>query len=144
MRLESILRAHSAMKRERPPELWEADTEESRLLPLLDEMIAAALRGGTSLGDLTLNASNVVVEPSEDAEGLGPAPGEYVAITIRGPVDLGPDDTWPSSASPRPGLLSRLHPGLEVVGARFAYVRRIPPQGSVTVFFSRRAPADRE
>ena len=145
MRLEPILRAHEYMKVERPPELWEADTEDSRFLPLLGEIIAAALAGRTPLGELTLNASNIVVDPPEEGEAPGvPEPAEYVAITVRGPTDLGPDDTWHLSAPDRPGLLLRLHHRLEAAGARFAYVRRIPPEGSLTFFFSRLAPPAQE
>lgn len=141
MRLEPILRAHATMRVERPPELWEADTEDSRFLPLLGEIIAAALAGGAPLEELTLNASNVVVEPSEDDEDpVLPRPAEYVAVTVRGRTDFGPDDTWHPSAPHRPGLLHRLHHRLEAAGASFAYIRRIPPHGSVTVFFSRLTP----
>lgn len=145
MRLEPILRAHAYMKVERPPELWEADTEDLRFLALLGEIIAAALRNGTPLGELTLNASNIVVEPPEDGEDLVvPQPAEYVAITVRGPTDFGPDDTWHPSAPHRPCLLFRLHHRLEAAGARFAYIRRIPPDGSFTVFFSRLVPSAQE
>jgi len=141
MRLEALLRAHEFMKIERPPELWEAETEDTRFLPLLGEMIAAALVGGTPLEELTLSASNVVVEPPEDGEAMEvPQPAEYVAITVRGVTDLGPDDTWHPSVPHRPGLLFRLRDRLETAGARYAYVRRIPPEGSVTVFFSRLVP----
>ena len=50
------------MNVEQPPELWEADTEDSQFLPLLLETIAAALAGGRApLEDLALNASNIVV-----------------------------------------------------------------------------------
>lgn len=140
MRLEPILRAHAYMKVERPPDLWEADTEDSRFLALLGEIIAAALSSGAALGQLTLSASNIVVEPPEDGEaGMFPQPAEYVAITVRGPTDFGPDDTWHPSAPHRPGLLFRLRHRLEVAGARFAYIRRIPPDGSFTVFLIRLA-----
>jgi hypothetical protein len=139
MRLEPILRAHASMRIERPSELWEAETEDSRLRSLLDEVLAAALANGTPPGQLTLNASNIVVEPPEDGEESGvPRPAEYVALTVRGPIDLGPDDTWRPSEPHRPGLLGRLHPHLERAAARFAYVRRTPPEGSFTAFFSRR------
>jgi hypothetical protein len=128
------------MKVERPPELWEADTEDTRFLPLLGEMIAAGLVGGAALGDLTLNASNVVVEPPEDGEAMrAPEPAEYVAVTVRGPTDFGPDGTWHPAAPRGPGLLYRLHHRLEEAGARFAYIRRIPPEGSFTVFLPRLA-----
>jgi hypothetical protein len=133
------------MKIERPPELWEAATEDSRLRALLDEVLAAALTNGTPPEELTLNASNIVVEPPEDGEEPGvPRPAEYVALTVRGPINLGPDDTWRPSERHGPGLLGRLHPHLERAAARFAYVRRIPPEGSFTVFFSRRVPSRAE
>ncbi len=58
------------MKVERPPEIWAAATEDVDFIPLLGEMIAAALAGGLARGlalaDLTLNVSNVVVERSPD------------------------------------------------------------------------------
>jgi hypothetical protein len=126
------------MKVQRPSELWEADTEDSRFLPLLGEIIAAALGSGAALGELTLNASNIVVEPPEDGEAATlPEPAEYVAITVRGPTDFGPDDTWHPSGPHQRGLLLRLHHRLAAAGARFAYIRRIPPDGSFTVFLSR-------
>jgi hypothetical protein len=143
MRLDPILRSHAYMKDERPPELWEADTEDSRFLPLLGEAIAASLASGAPLRELTLHASNIVVEISEDGEELvAPQPAEYVAVTVRAPTDLGPDDTWHPAAPCRRGLLFQLHEHLEAARVRFAYVRRIPPGGSLTVFFSRvEAPA---
>src|SRR5215468_6926691 len=105
MRLEPILRAHAYMNVERPPELWEADTEDWRFLPLLGEVIAAALGTGIPLEELILNASNVVVDPPEDGEDAGvPEPAQYVAITVRGRTDFGADDTWDPSAPHRPGL----------------------------------------
>ncbi len=129
------------MKVERPPELWDAATEDWRFLPLLGEIIAAALGNGTPLGELTLSASNVMVEPPEDGEAtVAPQPAEYVAITVRGHTDLGPDDTWHPMAPRRQGLLFRLHHRLEAAGARFAYIRRMPPESSCTVLFLRLAP----
>ena len=74
MRLDALLRAHAYIKVERPPEIWEAETEDVRFVPLLGEMIAAALSGGAELGQLTLNASNVVVEASEDDDPSGHGP----------------------------------------------------------------------
>jgi hypothetical protein len=143
MRLDAILRAHAYMKVERPPELWEADTDDVRFVPLLGEMIAAALATGTPLEELTLNASNIVVEPSEDAEApTEPRVAEYVGVTVRGPTDFGPDDTWHPAAPPRSGLLFRLHDRLATAGARFAYIRRTPPAGSFTVFLSRLTARD--
>jgi hypothetical protein len=53
MRFDAILRAHAFMKVQRPPEIWEADTEDIRFLPLLGEMIVAPLSEGVTLGELT-------------------------------------------------------------------------------------------
>jgi hypothetical protein len=128
------------MRIERPPELWEAATEDIRLLPLLGEMIAAGLGMGASLGELTLNASNIVVEPlNGDSCPKVPAPGEYVAITVKGPADFGADGTWSPGSASVSGILARLQERLETAGARYAYVRRLATQGSFTVFFSRAA-----
>jgi len=43
LRLDGLLRAHAFMRVERPPELWEAAAEDTTLVPLLGEMIAARL-----------------------------------------------------------------------------------------------------
>ena len=137
MKLEPLLRAHEFMRIERPPELWEPDTEDVRFLPLLGEMIAAGLTGGASLGDLTLNASNVVVEPDDDPCVRVPAQGEYVAITLKGPADFGPDGTWYPGSASACDILVRLAGRLETAGASYAYVRQLPAQGSFTVFFRR-------
>ena len=126
------------MRIERPPELWEVDTEDIRFLPLLGEMIAAGLSAGASLGELTLNASNVVVEASEDeGHACRPAPGEYVALTVKGPADFGPDGSWVPTAGGQGGIACRFGERLETAGARYAYVRRLAGRGSFTVFFSR-------
>ncbi len=142
MRLDALLRAHAYMKVERPPELWEADTQDVRLLPLLGEMIAAALSTGTPLGELTLNAANVVVEAPDDAEDdpMVPTPGEYVALTVSGDTDFGPDAVWPAAPGRLAGLLQRLADRLVVAGARYAYIRKLPTHGSLTVFLSRAGP----
>ena len=142
MRLDALLSAHGFMKVERPPEIWEADTEDVRIVPLLGEMIAAGLSGGAELGALTLNVSNVVVEAPEDedcVESRGPLSGRYVAVTVSGQTDLGPDSTWKAGDASASGLLGRLTDRLVTAGARYAYVRRIPPTGSVTVFLPRLA-----
>ena len=138
MRLEPILRAHRYMWIQRPPELWEADTEDSRLLQLLGETIAAALASGAPLDQLTLNVSNVIVEPPEPGdEPMAPQPADYVAITVSGSCDLGPDDTWHPAAPCRRGLLFKFHALFVAARARFAYVRRVPAGGSLTVLFLR-------
>jgi hypothetical protein len=141
LRFDALIRAHAFMRTERPPEIWEADTDDVRFIPLLGEMIAAGLVGGAPLDALTFNVSNVVVpradEPGEPAE-LGPPPGEFVAATVRGCTDLGPDHVWlPGHPPPASLLLGRLAERLAEAGARFAYVRRMPPEGSVTVFLGR-------
>jgi hypothetical protein len=152
---DALIRAHGFMRTERPPEIWEADTEDVRFLPLLGEMIAAGLVGGAELADLTLNVSNVsnvvwlvdeapddtgVREPSEPARPTDPPTGEFVAVTVRGRADLGPDQVWlpgqPPQAEPAL-LLARLDRRLRDAGARYAYVRRTAPEGSVTVFLAR-------
>ena len=140
MQLGPFLTAHGFMRVERPPLLWDVDTEDLRFLPLLGEMIAAGLGKGTPLAELTLNASNIVVETSPDdgGEPAAPLPGEYVAVTVSGTADFGPDATWPRTDRKRDnGLLDRLSPALGLAGARFAYLRRIGDQGSFTVFLPR-------
>jgi hypothetical protein len=140
MKLEPLLRAHEFMKVQRPPELWDPDTEDVRLVPLLGEMIAAGLSGGCPLADLTLSASNVVVNASDPAEGaMIPDVGEYVAITVSGRTTFGPDDRWDPTARSSAGLLLRLRDRLTAAGARFAYIRSVPPTGSFTVFLARQS-----
>ena len=137
MKLDALLRAHGFMKVERPPVIWEADTEDTRVVPLLGEMIAAALAGGGELSALTLNASNVSVDLMDEPEGSGPPSGEFVAITVSGTTNLGPDGSWNPGRRSSVALLNRLADRLTVAGARYAYVRRIPPTGSITAFLPR-------
>ena len=138
MRLDAILRAHEFMKVERPPQLWEADTEDVDFIPLLGEMIVAALRPGTEPADLTLNASNVVVEEDEDTEGAPRAgPGEYVAVTVSGPGDWSSDRSWIPTSESAPPAFRSLGPALLRARARWVYGRALPPASSLTVFFSR-------
>ena len=82
MDLEAPLREQASVKVERPPALWQADTEVGPFLALLGELIALGLGRGNELDGLTLNVANVVVEP-DDEEGSVPE-GEFVAITVRG------------------------------------------------------------
>lgn len=144
MQLEPILRALAPMKIVRPPLLWEADTEHVSLLALLREITAAAVSTGVPLERVTLQASNTVFEdPGDEEEPIIPDPGEYVAVTVSGPGRLGPDETWHPEARGL-GHLSRLHDLLEAAGVRFAYVRSIPPDASVTILLPRLAePAQR-
>ena len=98
MDLDGPLRAQTAVKVERPPALWEADTETEPFLALLGELIALGLGRGNELAGLTLNVANVVVEP-DDEDGSIPE-GEFVAITVRGGGSWD-DDIW------RPGQRAR-------------------------------------
>lgn len=137
MDLDGPLRAQTALKVERPPTLWEAETEVEPFLALLGEMIALGLGRGNELGDLTLNVSNVVVEPDEDDEEVEWIPdGEYVAITIRGAGAWG-DDTWRAGQGPTTGPLSKVGPAADAAGAVYAYTRDLVAEGSVTVFLPR-------
>jgi hypothetical protein len=138
MKLDAILNAHAFMKVERPPQLWDIRTEDEPFIRLLGEMIAAGLSKGAPLAELTLNASNVVVEEKPDENSQLPPAGDYVAITVSGDSEFGPDDTWrPQPAPSGQGLLTRLHRELTVAEARYAYIRRAPSQGSLTVFYAR-------
>ena len=137
MDLDGPLRAQTAMKVERPPTLWEAETEVEPFLALLGEMIALGLGRGNELGDLTLNVSNVVAEPDEDDEEVDRIPdGEYVAITVRG-AGAWDDDTWRAGQGPTTGPLSTVGPAADAAGAVYAYTRDLVAEGSVTVFLPR-------
>jgi glutamate/tyrosine decarboxylase-like PLP-dependent enzyme len=143
MRFDELIRAHGFMRTERPPTLWEADTEDVRFVPLLGEMLGAALSRGPELAELTLNVSNVVVESEEGVEtddSSFPPAGDYVAVTVSGATDFGPDAAWPVRRGASAGLLLRLHERLETAGVRFAYIRRLPASGSFTVFLKRLQP----
>jgi hypothetical protein len=121
MKLDALLRAHAYMQVERPPELWEADTDDTGLIPLLGEMIAGLLSPETlDLSAMTLNASNIVVDHDD-----GPPPrGEYVALTVSGPR--------------KPPALTGLSERLVAARVRHAYIRDLGTHGSITVFLSRR------
>jgi hypothetical protein len=83
MKLDGIVRAHEFMHIERPPVLWEADTQDEVFIRLLGEMISFALQRSLDVSALTLNVANVVIDPHA-ARGGTPA-GEYLAVTVRGP-----------------------------------------------------------
>ena len=132
MRLEALLRAHGFMRVEQPPRLWEADTDDERFIPLLGEMIAASLARGGRLEELTLNASNVsVLDPGE------PPPGDYVAITVKGRVAWEAEAAWHPDRPWRVPWLDDLTARLAPAGARYAYLRRLPDAGSITVLLPR-------
>ena len=81
MRFDGILTAHGFMQTERPPLMWEADTDDERFIPLLGEMIVVGLNAGNELAQLTLAVSNVTVEEDDDDPEESPwvEPGDYVA-----------------------------------------------------------------
>src|SRR5215470_4505597 len=83
MKLDGIVRVHEFMHIERPPVLWEADTQDEVFIRLPGEMISFALQRYPDVSALTLNVANVVVDSPTPREGL-PA-GEYLAVTVRGP-----------------------------------------------------------
>jgi hypothetical protein len=134
--LEGLLRAHSFLKVERPPELWEPEVELEPFIRLLGEMIAAGLvRNGQELGEITLNVSNVVVDESA----AGPMPmGEFVAVTIRSAGDWSPETTWdPVGKHEGSPVSSDIENALSVASAAWAYTRELGNEGSVTVLFPR-------
>jgi len=103
-------------------------------------MIALGLGRGNELGDLTLNVSNVVVEPDQDDEEVEWIPGgEYVAITVRG-AGAWNEDTWRAGQGPASGLLRDVGPAAEAAGAVYAYARDLAPEGSVTALLPRFVP----
>jgi hypothetical protein len=141
MELDGYLRAHAFMQVERPPELWEADTQDGPFLRMLGEMIVIGLGRGNELADLVLNASNVTVEPDDDdEEDPWLAPGDYVAITVRGAGDWEADDVWRAGEGPTRGLLCNVGPAADEAGAVYAYTRNLGLEGAVTAFLRRLRP----
>jgi hypothetical protein len=137
MDLDGPLRAHSAVKVERPPTLWEADTETEPFLALVGELIALGLGRGNELADLMLNVSNVVVEPDDEEGSI--SEGEFVAITLRG-AGTWEDDSWRPGIEPTSASLRQLGPAAAEAGAVHAYERNLGAEGSVTVFLPRLQP----
>lgn len=136
MRLDEILVAHSFLRVERPPLLWEADTDDERFLYLLGEMIVVGLGRADELAELTLNVSNVSVGEDEDEEAWL-EPGDYVAVTIRGPGAWS-DDVWRAGEGPTRGPLANVAPRADDAGAVYAYARDLGVEGgTVTVFLPR-------
>jgi hypothetical protein len=136
--LDALLHAHAFMRVERPPTLWEVDVLDEPFIRMLGELIVVGLLHHDELSALTLNVGNVTVGD----EGL-PAPGDYVAITIRGRGDWGPEQTWtPSSTEPL--WSADLDAAGREASASFAYLRRLgPDEGSITVFVPRWLPEER-
>jgi hypothetical protein len=135
--LDGYLRAHAFMQVERPPELWEVQTQDEPFLRMLGEMIVVGLGRGNELADLVLNASNVTVaaEDDPDAEEWLP-PGDYVAVTVRGAGDWS-EDVWRSGEGPTRGLLENVGPAADEAGAVYAYARNLGAEGSVTALLRR-------
>lgn len=124
MKLDALLGKFPGMKLEQPPGLWEAEAVEESLTALLKTMISAVSAD-------TLNASNVVVEPTGDASSV--PEGEFVALTVSGSDGSEPDGAWPGKSK----LLAGLERELIYAGAQYAYVRSIHGRGSITVFLDR-------
>jgi hypothetical protein len=117
--------------------MWSPDTEDEPFLLMLGEMIALGLGRGTELADLTLNISNVTVDPdAEDDEGEAIPEGDYVAITVRG-AGVWEDDLWRAGQGPTTGLLVNVGPAANAAGAVYAYTRNLGSEGSVTALLPR-------
>jgi hypothetical protein len=137
MDLEAHLRSHAFMKVERPPLMWSPDTEDEPFLLMLGEMIALGLGRGTELADLTLNISNVTVDPdAEDDEGEAIPDGDYVAVTVRG-AGVWEDDLWRAGHGATTGLLGNVEAAADAAGAVYAYTRNLGSEGSVTALLPR-------
>jgi hypothetical protein len=134
MDLDGPLRDQASLRVERPPALWEADTEVEPFLALLGELIALGLGRGNELAGLTLNVANVVVEPDNE-DGSIPE-GEFVAITVRGGGSWD-DDTWRPGTEPTTATLRGVGSAAGAAGAVYAYTRNLGDEGSVTVFLPR-------
>lgn len=132
--LDALLNAHAFMRVERPPELWEVDVLDEPFIRMLGELIVVGLRHHDVIGELTLNVSNVVL--GEDGpDGVGP--GDYVALTIRGPGNWARDETWTPAAN-EPLWSRDLDVAVRAADVSFAYVRRLDDdEGSITVFVPR-------
>ena len=136
MKLDAILRAHQFMRVERPPLLWEADTEDEAFIRLLGEMIAFALIRSGQLSSLTLNVSNIVVE-SAASDDRTPA-GEYVAVTIRGPAVKTPELVWVPGGPLTFTPFGDLDKAASEAGAGLVYTRDLGREGSITTFLRRK------
>ena len=135
MKLDGIVRAHEFMHIERPPVLWEIDTEDELFIRLLGEMIAFALRRSSDVSALTLNVANVVVDPETSSDRM-PA-GEYVAVTVRGPGSGTPELVWRPNAPLTFGPFGDLDMAASKSRAVWVYSRNLGEAGSITAFFFR-------
>jgi hypothetical protein len=135
MKLDGIIRAHEFMHIERPPVLWEADTQDEVFIRLLGEMISFALQRSSDVSTLTLNVANVVVDPETYSDRM-PA-GEYVAVTVRGPGSDTPELVWRPNAPLTFGPFGDLDVAASKSGAVWVYSRNLGEAGSITAFFCR-------
>jgi hypothetical protein len=65
-------------------------------------------------------------------------PGDYVAVTVKGPGRWS-DDVWRSGDGPTRGMLVNVAPRADDAGAVYAYTRDLDGEGAVTVFLHRLA-----
>ena len=135
MQLDGIVRAHEFMHIERPPVLWEADTQDEVFIRLLGEMISFALQRNPDVSALTLNVANIVVDPHATRDGM-PA-GEYLAVTVRGPGSGTPELAWRPNAPLTFGPFGDLDKAALKSRAVWVYSRNLGEEGSITAFFRR-------
>jgi hypothetical protein len=136
--LDALLTAHGFMRVERPIELWQVDVEDEPFIRMLGELIVVGLLHHDVLAELTLNASNVTV--GDDASD-GVAPGDYVAMSVRGPGAWEGDQTW-TPRSTVPLWSADLDAAVRAASVSFGYLRRPSSnEGSITVFIPRWLPA---
>lgn len=123
------------MRVERPPELWEVAVLDEPLIRMLGELIVVGLLHHDVLAELTLNVNNVTSDEPPD----GVDPGDFLAVTIRGPGDWH-DAAW-TPASTEPFWSPDLDAAIRAAGVEFAYARRLSDdEGSITVWVPRSDP----
>ena len=137
MKLDGIVRAHEFMHIERPPVLWEADTQDEVFIRLLGELIAFALQRNPDVSTLTLNVANIAVEADMPLD-LIPK-GEYVAVTVRGPGSGTPELIWRPNSPLTFGPFGDLDKAASKAQAIRIYSRNLGKEGSITAFFHRTA-----
>jgi hypothetical protein len=134
--LDALLNAHAFMRVERPPSLWEVEVDDEPFIRMLGEMIVVGLLHHDVLAELTLNVSHVTVG-DDGPDGVDA--GDYVAISIRGPVEWEEDASW-RPESTEPFWSHDLDAAVRAASASFAYRRRLgDDEGSITVFIHRSA-----
>ena len=108
--------------------------DDEPFIRMLGEMIVVGLLHHDVLAELTLNASNVTIG-DDGPDGI--APGDYVAVTVRGPGAWERDQTWTPSSS-EPLWSADLDAAFRAASVVFASLRRPDPdEGSITVFIPR-------